>query len=205
MGSACFQAPDTMAENESLDIGHPRGQRWAVVCDAVRKGKPADKVAKQVHRKVTQGLRKALKQLAEKGVSLEVLLAHRNSPSSLRELLKRSEGHDYANLFLQAALAEKGRDTEAVLNSFVGGSWDIVSDQIAQAVSGSERWASVADLQRYLDEVRHQVEPNLHQIARRLANDPSSMPTCRPLRGSEKVDATAEMMEMSLLPVQNPR
>lgn len=194
-----------MAENESLDIRHSSGQRWAAIIDAVRKGQPPEKVARQVRRKLTQALRKALKQLAEKGAPLATLVANRDSPSSLTALVKQSECHDYAELFRQAALAANRGDAEAVLNSFVGGAWEIVADQIAQIASGSERWANVVDLQAYLDEVRQHAEPDLQRIAKGLAKDPSSMPRCRPRRGEEKVDATAEMMEMSLLPAQVSR
>ncbi len=88
-----------MAENESLDLGNPYAWRWKSVYEAVRKGQSGEQVAKKAGKKLHEGLRKALKQLAEKGTSLETLLANRDSPSALQQFVKRSEGHDYAVLF----------------------------------------------------------------------------------------------------------
>lgn len=191
-----------MAENESLDLGNPNARRWDAVYDAIRKGQPCEKVAKQVRTKLHQGLRKALKQFAEKGVSLEDLLNHRDSPASLRQFLKKSGGHEYIELFAETALAEKGSDTHQFLEAFVGGVWETISDQIAQNVINSERWSNFVDVEIFLNEVRSQIEPDVQRAAQKLAADPSWMPTCKPDKNGEKTDPTADMLGMSLLGIQ---
>ena len=101
-----------MAENESLVLGDPYAWRWKAVSEAVRKGQPAEKVAKRAERKLHEGLRKALRQLAEKGISLEMLLESKESPRTLQRLLKQSEGHDYLSLFAQTALTKPDCGTQ---------------------------------------------------------------------------------------------
>jgi len=63
-----------MAENESLDLGQPGGQRWKYVLDAVRKRKSPEEIAHQVKLKLPQALSKAHKEFAESGVPLTEFL-----------------------------------------------------------------------------------------------------------------------------------
>ena len=191
-----------MAENESLVLGDPYAWRWKAVSEAVRKGQPAEKVAKRAERKLHEGLRKAPRQLAEKGISLEMLLESKESPRTLQRLLKQSEGHDYLSLFAQTALTKPDCGTQELLQAFVGGIWDTMSDQIAQNVTGSERWPNFVDVQIFLDGVQSKIEPGVQRIAEKLAADPSWMPTCKPERNGDKADSTAEMLGMSLLGIQ---
>ena len=60
-----------MAENESLDLGQPGGQRWRHVFDAVRKRKSSADIARQVELKMPKALSKALKEFAECGVPFD--------------------------------------------------------------------------------------------------------------------------------------
>ncbi len=188
-----------MAENESLVLGDPYAWRWKPVCEAVRKGQPAETIAKKAEKKLHEGLRKALKQLAEKGITLEMLLDSRESPRTLQRLLKQSEGHDYLALFAQTALAQTGGGTKELLHAFVGGIWDTMSDQIAQDVTGDERWPNFVDAQVFLHEVRSLLEPGVQHIAEKLADDPSWMPTCKRESSEDKTDPAAEMLGNSLL------
>lgn len=91
-----------MAENESLDLGSPYAKRWDVVCDLVRKGASPEKVASKVEDALYKALRKALKQLREKGVTPADLLKSRGCPQVLRQLLRKTQGHDYVRLFIDA-------------------------------------------------------------------------------------------------------
>lgn len=191
-----------MAENESLDLGTRHARRWDAVYDAVRKGQPSERVAKQVGKKLCQSLRKAIKQLAERGVSIETLLANRHSPNILRKLLRQSEGHDYVALFSQTAITEKESSPPALLSAFVGGAWEAISDQIAQHVAGKGPWTNFVDLQIFLNEVSAQIEPEVQRISQKLADDPTWMPTCKVDKSGTKSDPTADMMSMSLLGIQ---
>lgn len=192
-----------MAENESLVLGDPYAFRWRVVCKAVRNGQSREKVAKKVERAIREGLRNARKQLAERGISLEMLLANRESPRTLNGLLNKSEGHDYVALFAQTALAAAGSGTREFLEAFVGGIWEIMSDKISHNVSGSERWPSLVDAQAFLDEVQSEIRPEVQRIAERLAADPSSMLTGKRGTNVDETDPTADMLGVSLLGIQN--
>jgi hypothetical protein len=190
-----------MAENESLDLSDPYARRWDAVKDAVRKGQSCEEVSKLVRRALYRGLRSFLKQLAKKGITLQTLLANRDSPAPLRRLLKQSEGHDYVELFAQTALTKNGSTTCELLEAFVSNIWDTISDQIAQQAAPSERWSNFADMHDFLNEV--QIDADVRRIAQKLDKNPSWMPTCKPDRTGSKADPTAEMLVMSLLPIRN--
>lgn len=64
-----------IAENESLDLGQPGGQRWKHVLDAVRRRSSVEDIAGQIELKLPKALRKAHKELAESGVTFGELMA----------------------------------------------------------------------------------------------------------------------------------
>ncbi len=72
-----------MAENESLDLGSQNARRWDEVYNGIRDGTPRAKIAPKVSKKLPAALRKVYRQLAEKGVPFEQLLAARESPGTL--------------------------------------------------------------------------------------------------------------------------
>ena len=192
-----------MAENESLNLGKRNARRWDAVYDAVRKEQPSEKVAAQISTRLCQALRRALKQLAEKGASLETLLAHRDSPAVLRQLLKQAGGHEYVEVFANTALTERDSGTQELLTAFIDGIWEAVSDQIREAVVGTGRWTNFVDLEIFLNEVQCQIEPDVQHIAQQLAADPSWMPKRKASKSGDKADSTAEMLGMSLLGIQH--
>jgi hypothetical protein len=85
-----------MAENESLDLAKPGGQRWMHLLDAVRKKKTPSEIARQVELKLPQSLRKAFKEFAEQGVTLDDLISSHDDPAAPSRLVRKCEGHEFA-------------------------------------------------------------------------------------------------------------
>lgn len=187
-----------MAENESLDLGGPYAKRWDVVCDHVRKGASPEQVASMVEVALYKALRNALKQCKEKGVTLADLLKSRDCPQTLRQLLRRTQGHDYVRLFADAAAVCGPTEMDCVAG-WIDAVLDKVTDQICHRVAGSEHHPTMDDIQAFTDEVRDKLTPVVERIVKNLAEDPDWLPKRAPTKGQVPVDATAELMNLSLL------
>jgi len=190
-----------VAENESLDLSNAR--RWDEVCNGIRDGMPWEKIAPKVSKKLHDALRKVFKQLAEKGVLFEHLLAARESPGALNQLVKKSGNHPYAVLFWDVCFSERTKEAAGVLKSFVWAAWETVSDQIEHRLASPAGGRSLVDLQVFVNEVNHLIEPDVNRLAQKLADDPTQVPVRVGKKGG-KVDPTTEMMGMSLLGI-NPQ
>jgi len=69
----------------------------------LRNGDPPEKVAPKVSKALYGGVRKALKQFREHGVTLAELLNARDSRPRLRRLVRQIEGQQYAQIFESTA------------------------------------------------------------------------------------------------------
>jgi hypothetical protein len=191
--------PTPMAENESLDLDDPYGRRWDIVFQSIRKNEPFEKVVQRVRRAMYRGLRNALKQFEEYGVTLQTLLDNRNSPQTLREFVRKTQGHEYLQLFAAAAAASSNLDAESLLRGFVGAVWDAAGDRIAFKVVTSDGPTSLNGMRDYLTRVAGQVQPDVDRIARKLADDPSWKLRMPAGTSDQQADSTEEMLPMSLL------
>jgi hypothetical protein len=136
-----------VAENESLDLGNSRhSSRWDEICIGIRDGTPWEKIAPKVSKKLYDALRKVFKQLAKKGVPFEQLIAARESPGTLNELVKKSGNQPYAVLFRDVCFSESSKEAESVLKSFVWAAWETISDQIEHRLASPESGRSLVDL-----------------------------------------------------------
>lgn len=189
-----------MAENESLDLDNPYGRRWAILAGLIRKGEPFDRMASGVRKALYRGFHNALKQFAEYGITIEILLQGRHSQQSLRQFIRQTQGHDYIRLFADVANAGPWLDTRGLLEAFVTGIWETAEDGIAHRVVGSNGLTSFTDVRGYLDQVAEQIRPEINHIARRLSENPSWNPRI-PNGTKVQADATADMLSMSLLGV----
>jgi hypothetical protein len=191
-----------VAENESLDLGNnSRSNRWYEIYEGIRNRTAWDKIAATVNKKLHDALRKAFKQLAKKGVPFDQLLAARESPGALNQLIKKTGNHPYAVLFREVCFSEKGKDALDVLNSFVWGTWETISDQIEHRLASAER--SLVDLQIAVNEINQMIKSDVSRLAQKLAENPAQVPSRVGKKGS-KVDPTTEMLPMSLLGIQKP-
>lgn len=190
-----------MAENESLDLGSPNARRWDDIFNGIQNGTPWEKVAPKVSKKLHDALRKVFKQLAKKGVPFEQLLAARESPGALNQLVKKTGNHPFAVLFRDVCFSENGTDTVGVLKSFVCGVWETISDQIEHRLASADR--TLVDLQIAVNEINQLIEPDVNRLAQKLAENPAQVPPRVGKKGST-VDPTSEMLPMSLLGIQQP-
>lgn len=185
-----------MAENESLDLS--TSPRMRVVFDAVRNGSSSIEAATKLEKALIGGLRKALKQFREKGVRLADLLKSRGCPQALRLLLRKVQGHDYARLFAEVA-ATSGPTEKDCLAGWIDAVLDKVMDQICHRVAGSEHHPTIDDVQVFTGEVRDKLKPVVERIVTKLAEEPDWLPKRAPTKGQVPIDATAGLMNFSLL------
>jgi hypothetical protein len=94
-----------MAENESLDLGSSYSKRWDAAFISFRNDDPCEKVAPKISKALYGGIRRALKRFEESGVKLTDLLNARDSRQRLRQLVRQTGDHQYAQLFEYAAPA----------------------------------------------------------------------------------------------------
>jgi hypothetical protein len=188
-----------MAENESLDLGKPGGQRWIDVVDAVKKQQSPEMVAHKASRKLPKALRKAFKEFAEAGVSFEEFLRNRNDPKALARLVRKCQGHEYAHLFAETAAAEADADNCQLIGAFSNGIVDRVTDQIIQELAGGTVWPDLPSIRRFFSQVRRCLEPDIQRIAKKLADDPSWSPTVRRGKKDGVANPTQDLLTVSLL------
>jgi hypothetical protein len=193
-----------MAENESLDLGGAYAKRWDVPFDAVQKGASGKDVARTIERALYPGLRRALKQLNEYGVTLSDLLAQRHSRHAMQQLIRKTQGHEYVQLF-DAAAAATGPSEGQCLRAWIDAILDKVSDQICHRVTGRENWATFYDVQAFMQqEVQRALEPVVDRIVTNFERDPSWQPKRAPIKGQEPANPTADLLGMSLLGAARP-
>ena len=189
-----------MAENESLDLSS--SPRMQVIFDAFFKGGSCPEVSSKLERAVTDGLRKAIKQFRAKGVTLADLLKSRDCPQELRQLLRKTQGHDYARLFADAA-ATSGTSEKDCIAGWIGAVLDKMTDQICLRVAGRGSWSTIDAVQAFAAEVRDALTPNIERLVAKLAADPDWIPKRAPTKCPTPVDPTAELLNFSLLGATN--
>jgi len=187
-----------MAENESLDLGGAYAKRWDVPFDSVRKGESCRDVARKVESAMYSGLRKSLKQLQEYGVTLADLLAQRNSRQALRQLIRKTQGHHYVELF-DAAVASSGTSEGECLRGWVDAIFDKVSDQICHRVAGKENWPTFYDVHSFMHDVQQTLEPAVERLVTNFEKDPEWKPKRAASKEQSTADPTAELLGLSLL------
>ncbi|MCI0533917.1 MAG: hypothetical protein L0Z50_01685 [Verrucomicrobiales bacterium] len=187
-----------MAENESLDLGNAYAQRWNVPFESVRKGEACKDVARKFEHALYSALRRTLKQLQRYGISLSDLLAHRNSQQALQQLIQKSQGHQYVQLFA-AAVASSGPSEGECLRSWVDGILDTMCDQIGHRVTGTENWPTFYGVQELMQRVRETLEPAVERIVTNFERDPAWKPKRAASKELAPANPTAEFLNMSLL------
>jgi hypothetical protein len=188
-----------MAENESLDLREPGGQRWRHVQDAISKQQSPEVVAHKVTLKLPQALRKAVKEFIEAGVPFSEFLENRRDPKALERLVRKCQGHDYAHLLAETAAVESAADDCQFISSFVIGVLDRVTNQVAHNLVGTSAWPDAVGLRDFFAQVQPLVGKDVQRIAAKLAADPSWLPTVkRSPKGAAK-NPTKELLSVSLL------
>jgi hypothetical protein len=194
-----------MAENESLDLGGAYSQRWDKPLHTIRKGASCSEVAAIVRKALYGGIKKARKQFQEHGAPLADFLAARASRPQLRQLVRQTHGHHYAQLFEESAHVG-GPSSEDCIRGWAEAILDRVIDQIALRVAGSENWPTFRDVKEFTDDVRRAVSNDVERIATKLAEDPNCrlMPRRQKVTKPSPASLTDEMLGMSRLGGRKP-
>jgi hypothetical protein len=188
-----------MAENESLDLDSAYAKRWETACTSFQNGEPCGQVAPKVSKALYEGLRKARTQFREHGLTLADMLNARDSPQRLHQLVRQTEGHQYAQLFESAAHAS-GPTAEDCLRGWLEAILDKVSDQFCLRATETDDSRTFFDLKEHMDEVREAIAPDVDHIITNLANNPDWRPQRKPgkAKAHDAASPTAELMSMSL-------
>ena len=189
-----------MAENESLDLGASYSQRWDKPFKAIRRGAPCGEVAAKVRDALYGGINTARKRFREHGAPFANFLAARGSRPQLRQLVRKTEGHHYAQL-LESSAHASGPTPEDCLRGWAGAILDRVIDQICHRVAGTENWPTFFDVKEFTDDVRHALADDIEHIATKLAQDPECrlQPGRAQAMGESPSSPTEELLCMSLL------
>jgi hypothetical protein len=188
-----------MAENESLDLGGAYAKRWDAPFAAIQKGASVTDVSRKFEEALGGGLRKALKQMKKDyGVSLTELLEQRQSRPALRQLLQRTYGHLYVQLFVAAAAAS-GPSQRECLRGWVDAILDRMFDQISHRVAGRENWPTFGDVQEFMQDVQQRLEPVVEKLVANFEKDPAWLPRRRASKDEGAVDPTEKLLSLSLL------
>ncbi len=189
-----------MAENESLDLSTAYSQRWDKPFMAVRKSAPCGEVAAKVRKALYDGVNKARRQFQELGAPLTDFLSARGSRPQLRQLVRKTEGHHYAQL-LEASAHASNPMAEDCVRGWVEAILDRVIDQICHRVAGTENWPTFFDVKEFTDEVRRDLADDVERIATKLAQDPDCRlrPQRREATGTSSNGPTEDLLGTSLL------
>lgn len=193
-----------MAENESLELGGAYAKRWDIPFASVRNSASCGIVSNKVEDALITGLRKALKQLEEYGVSLSDLLAKQNAPKALGELIRKTLGHDYVRLFADTAAAASGSSADECLRRWIDAILEKIFDQICHRVAGNEHWPTFYDVHEFMSEVRQSLEPAVNRIVTNFVRNPESRPRRVKPSDASPVNPTTNLLGMSLLGSRKP-
>ena len=191
-----------MAENESLDLKSPNAQRWNAVRDAARKGASCRKVTSLTRQRLYDALRKVQKQFNTYGVDTAAFLAGRGSSRTLRDLVRQTKGHPYAELLVSVMNSNPGSADVECLKMWGHATLDMVFDQICHGLTGSDHFPSFFESHTFFDQVRTGRESDIERIATHLIEKPDWEPKRPSVKGAPVEDSTAELLPMSLMGVQ---
>jgi hypothetical protein len=187
-----------MAENESLDLKSPYAQRWNAVRDAARKGTSCQKVVSITRKKFYEALRKVIRQFKVYGVTTTDFLSGRASPRTLRDLIRRTQGHPYAELLTSVLNSDPALAGAECLKQWGHAILDTVFDQISHGLVGTEHFPSFFESQTFFDQVCEGLEADIERIAIKLVENPEWEPKRASCKGAVKEDPTEELLPMSL-------
>jgi hypothetical protein len=188
-----------MAENESLDLKSPQAQRWNAVRDAARKGASREKVGDITRTRLYQALRKSIKQLKRRGVSVGDFLENRGNPRLLRHLVRQTEGHPYAKMLVCVLNANPDLERVECLRRWVSSVLERVFDQIDHGLAGTEYFPNFFLSQEFLGQILQDLEADIQRIATNLDKNPEWEPKRAASKGAPAAEPTEELLSMSLL------
>jgi hypothetical protein len=188
-----------MAENESLDLNSPGGQRWNRVRDLIRKGNSCSEILEVTRATLRRAVRKVLVDFQVYGVTTADFLTARNDPKVLRNLLRKTKGHPYAELLIGVLVANPGVPNAEPLKRWGDAILDSVFDQIRHSLPKGNCSPSFFESGAVFRELHKGLTPDLEMMAIKLMDDPDWKPSVRAKNGEAKSDSTVALLSMSLM------
>lgn len=188
-----------MAENETLHLGDKRNRRWRHLCDGVLKGATPEETAKRAARCVVSVMKNILRYDPARGGPEypvgELLEAMQKGPEETNRVLARCDGHQYAHLLAEedasgGAEAILSKHFERVVGNFL--------EQVGLEAM-PERFRSFPEFQSFCRQVEAEVRPQLRELAKQVAANPTKPPRSSPRPKAEREAATSTILRESLL------
>ncbi|WP_437193315.1 hypothetical protein [Planctomicrobium sp. SH527] len=182
-----------MAENEYLDA--TKARRWQSVAQAIQEGSSISEVAA----KIEDCLHKTLRQI-RKDLPLSEMIEHLHDPQKLREMCSRIEGAHDVKYFVIEAADQKGELPEK-LSYFLSRSLANCLYDVPYLAANFESDISITGVRNAIRDAEICLQPEIHRIARKLAENPAWNPRRASRRETPavKVDTTKKMLGESLL------
>ncbi len=188
-----------MAENESLDLKSPHAQRWNAVRDAARKGASCQKITSLARKRLYDALRKVQKQFKEYGVTTADFLSARGDTRALRNLVRQTKAHPYAELLVSVMNSHPDSAHAECLKAWGHAALDAVFDQMGHGLAGSDHFPSFFEAHSFFNRVRTGLGSDVERIATHLTENPDWEPRRASVKGAPVEDVTAELLPMSLV------
>jgi len=179
-----------MAENETLD-----SVRWKRLVQSMANGDSVQLSTEKARSALYGGLKKALQQFQEAGISLGDLIRQDFSREALGRVLRQTKAHEYATQ-LQDAVSLSRSGLRDRLTAWLNGVLDSALDRVAVECLGGPSCQVADSLHERLVLVRQSLQPDIERIVENLVADPEWRPKQPSV--SRTTDPTAELMNLSL-------
>lgn len=151
-----------------------------------------------------RAMRKVLVEFQLYGVTTADFLDARDNPKELRNLLRKTKGHPYAELLIGVLDSSPGSPKTECLKSWGDAFVDTVFGQIRHSLPDTGCFPNLFESGRRFRDVHSALTPDLEMMAMKLVENPDWKPTVRSKKGESKVDSTTSLLSMSLMGGVNP-
>lgn len=167
--------------------------------DVVRKGASIQEIMAVTEATLIKAVRKVLVEFQLCGVTTADLLAARDDRKALRNLLRKTKGHAYAELLIGVLDSSPGVSDTECLKRWGDAMLDTVFGQIRHSLPDASCSPSFFESQSVFRAVHNGLTPFLDRMAIGLKDNPDWKPTMQGKKGEPKVDSTRALLSMSLM------
>lgn len=156
-----------MAENETITIDGRTASRWRPVRDRISSGESLSDCFADIQDQFYQGLRRACRLMAKRGVPLDCLLTTAlERPEDLETLVRQTRNEDYACLLLEVVRNQSFLSLEHLTPAWLSAVLDSVRDSLQLDLNGHSMDTAF----------NGKIDAMLDRMARLIAQNPSRIP-----------------------------
>lgn len=182
-----------MAENETLELGHPNSGRWRRLRQRFRDGEHVDDIAGDATRCLTQLFKGLVKLLPLP----ELLEAVSRGPREVQAVVRNcTKGRDYAQLFDQSS--HLTTNPQAVVASVLRATLDEFFDHFGHELIGSQRYPTALSFRVFCGEIRSRTREDIVRLSQQICSDPRQPPRKPPRSPQEKDREQQKLYSLSL-------